>query len=252
MRIQLDGRVAVVTGGASGIGLEVARGLLEAGAAVGLLDLPGAALEQGARELKAPGGAVTALAGDVTDLASVRRAVEALVAAQGRLDIVVAAAGRAITGSFLESDPSCWRTLVEVNLLGAMNTCYLAAPHVIRSGGGRIITIASDAARIGSAGEVAYSAAKGGVISFTKSLARELARHSITVNCVSPGPTDTPMLRAVTAGDESTLERLIRATPLRRLGKPRDVASLVLFLASDEASHITGQVISVSGGITMV
>lgn len=252
MRIQFDGRVALVTGGASGIGLEVVRSLLEAGAAVGLLDLPGAALEQGARKLMETGRAVTLLAGDVTDLASVRRAVETLVAAQGRLDIVVAAAGHAITGSFLESDPSSWRTLVEVNLLGAMNICYLAAPHVIRSGGGRIITIASDAARIGSANEVAYSAAKGGVISFTKSLARELARYSITVNCVSPGPTDTPMLRAVIAGDESTLERLIRATPLRRLGKPRDVASLVLFLASDEASHITGQVISVSGGITMV
>lgn len=252
MRIQFDGRVALVTGGASGIGLEVARALLEEGAAVGLFDLPGAALEQGASDLKAAGSAVTPLVGDVTDLASVRRATDALLAAHGRLDIVVTAAGRAITGPFLESDPSSWQTLVDVNLLGTMNICYVAGPHVIRNGGGRIITIASDAARIGSAGEVAYSAAKGGVISFTKSLARELARHGITVNCVSPGPTDTPMLRAVMAGDESTIERLIRATPLGRLGKPRDLASAVLFLASDEASHITGQVISVSGGITMV
>jgi 2-hydroxycyclohexanecarboxyl-CoA dehydrogenase len=251
MEIRFDGRVALITGAASGIGLEVAQGLARAGAVVGLLDLPGPGLDSAARGLGDDAGVVP-LPSDVTSIAAVQAAVRKLAADAGGLDIVVTCAGRAITGPFAESDPSSWHSLLQVNLLGTMNACYAAIPYLVERGRGRIITIASDAARIGSAGEAVYSAAKGGVISFTKSLARELARHNVTVNCVSPGPTDTPMLRAVTSGDEAMLEKLVRATPLRRLGTPKDVASAVLFLASDDASHITGQVLSVSGGITMV
>lgn len=251
MQIRFDGRVALVTGAASGIGLEVAQGLAQAGATLALLDLPGPGLEASARGLASDAGVIL-LPSDVTNLAAVRASVKKAAAEAGGLDVVITCAGRAITGPFAESDPSSWRDLLEVNLLGTMNVCYAAIPYLLERGRGRIITIASDAARVGSAGEAAYSAAKGGVISFTKSLARELARHNVTVNCVSPGPTDTPMLRAVTSGDEAVLEKLVRATPLRRLGTAKDVASAVLFLASDDASHITGQVLSVSGGITMV
>ncbi len=251
MEIRFDGKVALVTGAASGIGLEVAHGLARAGATLALLDLPGPGLEGAARGLEGPSGVIV-LRADVTDLAAVQASAEKAAAEAGGLDIVITCAGRAITGPFAESDPSSWRDLLEVNLLGTMNVCYAAIPYLLERGRGRIITIASDAARVGSAGEAAYSAAKGGVISFTKSLARELARHNVTVNCVSPGPTDTPMLRTVMSGDEDLLQKLVRATPLRRLGTAKDVASAVLFLASDDASHITGQVLSVSGGITMV
>jgi len=252
MELRFDGKAALITGGARGIGFSVAEHLASSGAAVVILDANVEGIEAAVARIAGGGAGVTGYAVDVTDLDATVEAARNAVARTGGLDIVVACAGRAAPQPFLESDPQTWRMLIEVNLLGTIHTCYATVPHLIERGGGRVITVASEAARIGSAGEAVYSAAKGGVISLTRSLARELARHRITVNCVSPGPTETPMLLESGAAERGSVEKLIKATPLRRLGRPEDVAAAVTYLASDQASHITGQVLSVSGGLTMV
>jgi len=252
MELRFDGKTALVTGGARGIGFSVAEHLASSGAAVVILDVNVEGIEAAVARIADHGTVAIGYAVDVTDLDATIEATRNAVAQTGGLDIVVACAGRAASQPFLESDPQTWRMLIEVNLLGTIHTCYATVPHLIERGGGRVITVASEAARIGSAGEAVYSATKGGVISLTKSLARELARYRITVNCVSPGPTETPMLRESGAEERGVVEKLIKATPLRRLGRPEDVASAVVYLASDQASHITGQVLSVSGGLTMV
>ncbi len=199
----------------------------------------------------ADGGLALGCPADVTDAEAVAAAVDAATTELGGLDIVVNCAGKAGTRAFLDAGQEETRQLVEVNLLSTVNVCQAALPHLVERGGGRVVNISSDAARIGAAGDAIYAAAKGGVISLTKSLALEFARHGITINCVSPGPTDTPMLQKFSAESEGVVERLIKTTPLRRLGQPEDIAAAVLFLASDRASHITGQVLSVSGGLTM-
>ena len=252
MELRFDGKAALITGGARGIGFSVVEHLASSGAAVVILDANAEGIEAAVARLADHGTVAMGYAVDVTDLNATVEATKQAVAETGGLDIVVSCAGRAASQSFLESDPQTWSMLIEVNLLGTIHTCYATVPHLIERGGGRIITVASEAARIGSAGEAVYSAAKGGVISLTRSLARELARHRITVNCVSPGPTETPMLWESGAAEHGAVEKLTKATPLRRLGRPEDVAAAVVYLASDHASHITGQVLSVSGGLTMV
>jgi 2-hydroxycyclohexanecarboxyl-CoA dehydrogenase len=252
MQLRFDGKTAIVTGGARGIGFSIVEELASSGASVVILDVNADGVRAAVAGITDNGGVAIGCAADVTDLTATTEATHEAVGRTGGLDIVVNCAGRAAPGLFQDGDPETWRMLIEVNLLGTVHVCYAAIPHLIERGSGRIINIASDAARIGSAGEAVYSAAKGGVISLTKSLARELARHRISVNCVSPGPTETPMLRESGAEAPGVVEKLIKATPLRRLGRPEDVASAVVYLASDHASHITGQVLSVSGGLTMV
>ena len=252
MELRFDGKTAIVTGGASGIGLSIASELAASRATVALFDVNSSALAAAERGIADAGGTVLPCAVDVTDLDATTAGVRDVAARAGGLDIVVTCAGTtASAGLFAQSDPQRWRSVVDINLFGTINVCYAAIPHLTERGGGRIITVSSDAARIGSAGEAVYSATKGGIMSFTKSLARELARENVTVNCVAPGPTDTPMLRAWSVGQEAVLEKLARMVPLRRLGLPEDVASMVVFLASDQASYVTGQVFSVSGGVTM-
>jgi 2-hydroxycyclohexanecarboxyl-CoA dehydrogenase len=238
----LGGRVAVVTGGAKGIGAAIVDALLARGARVAILDRD-----------ESPAHRAHALAGaDVSDHAGVREAFRSISEQVGPPDIVVNNAGWDRVQPFLDSEPALWRRLVDINLLGVFNVTHTALPATRERGFGRIINIASDAGRVGSSGEAVYSACKGGVIAFTKAIARESAGWNVLVNCVCPGPTDTPLLSEMRS--DSDVDRLmtaiVRATPLRKLARPEDIAAAVCYFA-EEPGHVTGQVLSVSGGLTM-
>jgi 2-hydroxycyclohexanecarboxyl-CoA dehydrogenase len=238
---RLDGRRAFVSGGANGIGAAIVRSLAGAGARVviGDLDIDNASV------LAVQFGA-TAAKLDVTDPEMVRRTI----AQHGPFDIVVNNAGVDQHAFFSDTTPEDWTRLLAVNLASVFACTHAALPTMQEAGFGRIINIASEAARLGSKGGAVYSAAKGGVIAFTKSIARENARYGITANAVAPGPIRTPMLeQAVAAGGDKLLRAMTGATLLGRLGEPDEVASAVLFLASDHAAYITGETIGVSGGM---
>ncbi|GBE65468.1 2-hydroxycyclohexane-1-carbonyl-CoA dehydrogenase [Mycobacterium sp. MFM001] len=236
-------KLALVTGAGSGIGRAIALGFAAQGDRVIAADLDLAAAEATAKEYP---DLITALPVDVAD----RAQVDALRdRAPGVPNVVVNAAGWDRTDQFLNATTEFAEKVVAINYLGPVHVCSAFLPGMIEAGGGgRVINLASDAGRVGSAGETIYAGAKGGVIALTKSLAREMARHQITVNCVCPGPTDTPLFAAQ---PEKLREALVKAIPFRRLARPEEVAAPVLFFASDAASFITGQVISVSGGLTM-
>ena len=242
---RLDGKIAIVTGGGQGIGQAVAGKLALEGATVVVTDLDEAAAKDTAAGW--PGG--VAIRADVTDRQGVQAMADRVVRQFGRIDVLVNNAGWDKASSFVESDPADWDRAIAVNLYGVLHACKAVLPVMTGQGGGAVVNLGSDAGRVGSSGEAVYSAAKGGVIAFTKSLAREMARHRIRVNCVCPGPTDTALFASF-AGPELR-EALTRAIPFRRLGQPADVANVVAFLASDEASFVTGQTVSVSGGLTM-
>ena len=248
-RVALDNKIAIVTGAASGIGEGIATRLAADGARVAVCDLDGA---QGAAVASAVGGIFVEM--DVTSTAAVEGGVERVSAELGPIDILVNCAGADVVKPFLQTDEELWRWLVELNYLGVLRTSKAVLWRMVERGaGGRLINIASDAGRVGSSGEAAYSGAKGGVIAFTKTIAREHARHSITANSVCPGPTETPpLLKTVAEGGERYIEAMKNSIPLRRLGKPADVAAAVAFLADDDAGFITGQTLSVSGGLSMV
>lgn len=241
----MTGAVAVVTGAGSGIGRAVALRLAGTGARVAAVDIDAdraKATEEESRDL------ITARQADVADPESAA-SLRAWVAAElGTPRILVNAAGWDRTLPFLETTPDFARRVVDVNYLGPVYMCRAFLPAMAEAGDGRVVNIASDAGRVGSAGETVYAGAKGGVIALTKSLAREMARYRITVNCVCPGPTDTPLFAAQ---PEKLREALIRAIPFRRLARPEEIADAVAFFASDGAAFITGQVLSVSGGLTM-
>lgn len=238
--------IALVTGAGSGIGKAIALAFAARGDRVVAADLDLAAAEATARENP---GLITALPVDVADRARVDELREATHAEVGVPTVVVNAAGWDRTDQFLNATTDFAEKVVAINYLGPVHVCSAFLPGMIEAGGGgRIVNLASDAGRVGSAGETIYAGAKGGVIALTKSLAREMARHQITVNCVCPGPTDTPLFDAQ---PEKLKEALVKAIPFRRLARPEEVAAPVLFFASDAASFITGQVLSVSGGLTM-
>ena len=190
---------------------------------------------------------------DVADSDSVAAAVSAVEDALGPIEILVNNAGWDEMRPFVETDEPFWDRVIEVNFKGGLRLTHAVLPGMVERGYGRIVNIGSDAGRVGSSLESVYSGAKGGVIAFTKTIAREVARRGVTANTVCPGPTDTPMLHEVTGGDEGAkvIEAMTRAVPMKRLGTPADVAAAVAFLASDEAGFITGQTLSVSGGLTM-
>jgi len=247
----LEGTTAVVTGGGGGIGAAICQRLAAAGARVAVLDLDG---EAARRTAAAVGEQARAFAADITDRAAVRAALAGVESALGPVGVLVNNAGWDVFRPFLDTDPDLWRRIIDVNLVGALNMHHAVLPGMVARARGRVVNIASDAARVGSSGEAVYAACKAGLVGLSKTLAREHARHGITVNVVCPGPTETALLDAVaaTAADPDKLkEAFRRAVPMGRLGRPEDLAGVVAFLASDEAAYITGQVVSVSGGLTM-
>ena len=238
-------RLAVVTGAASGIGRATALALANDGLQVAVADLSG----DGARATAEEIGDSRAYEVDVADSDSVGRFAEAVLGELGVPAVLVNCAGWDEAHAFLDTDEAFWARVLAINLLGvvAVTHAFLGA-MVEAGGGGRIVNVASDAGRVGSSGEAVYAGAKGGVIAFTKSVAREVARHAITANVVCPGPTDTPLFRAQ---PERLQQNLERAIPMRRLAQPQDLAQAIAFFASQHAGYITGQVLSVSGGLTM-
>jgi 2-hydroxycyclohexanecarboxyl-CoA dehydrogenase len=251
--VRLAGRVAIVTGAASGIGRAIAVALAREGARVAVADLNEAGGADAARAIEKDGGTARAWRVDITDAGAVAAMVEAVVSHWGAVDVLVNNAGWDTPKPFVETTPEFWDRILAVNLRGPIACTHAVLPYMIRRASGRIVSIASDAGRVGSTGEAVYSAAKGGIIAFTKTIAREVARHRINVNCVCPGPSDTPLFQAEFAATSPKLaESLKRVIPWGRLGTPDDVAPAVVFLASDDAGFITGQTLSVSGGLTMV
>jgi 2-hydroxycyclohexanecarboxyl-CoA dehydrogenase len=245
-------QVAIVTGAASGIGRAAAMRLAEGGAAVVVADInaPGAADVAGA--ISGQGGRALAQEVDVTDAPGVKAMTERANQAFGRVDILVSNAGWDRAGPFAETDEELWDRVIAINYRGHLATCHAVLPYMKEQGGGRIVTVASDAGRVGSSGEVVYSGAKGAVIAFTKGLAREVAREGINVNCVAPGLVDTPMLAGINEGNERLIAAIIRSIPLGRTGVPEEIAAAICFLASRDATYITGQTLSVNGGLTML
>lgn len=241
--------VAVVTGGAGGIGAAVCRALAAGGHRVAVADLSADAARGVADSVDG-----IAVRIDVTDPESVREAVQEVTQRAGAIGVCVNAAGWDELRPFLETDEPFDEKVLQINLRGPIRVTRAVLPAMIGARRGRIVNVASDAGRVGSSLESVYSAAKGGLIAFTKTIAREAAQHGITANAVCPGPTDTPLLHGMlAAGDEGTrvIEAMKRAVPMRRLGAPEDVAAAVAYLASDAAGYVTGQTLSVSGGLTM-
>jgi 2-hydroxycyclohexanecarboxyl-CoA dehydrogenase len=242
-------KVAVVTGAASGIGRATAQALAERGARVVVADIAREAGEAAAAALRDSGLAAHFVAVDLTSADSVMAFAQQVQTEFGPVDILVNAAGWGSTKPFWEGTPDLWDKLIALNFVGPMRLAKALLPAMLERKSGSIVNIASDAGRVGSLGETVYSGAKGGLIAFTKSLARETARYGINVNCVCPGPTDTPLLAAVPAGH---LDAFKKAIPMRRFAKPEEIAAAIVFFAGADASYITGQVLSVSGGLTMV
>jgi len=249
----LKGRVAVVTGGGSGIGRAICRRLAQEGVTVGIVDIDAGGAGETVSLITSAGGKAVFAKADITDFDAVTAAVDKVENEAGPIDILVNNAGWDKIVPFLQTDFDLWKKVVDINLYGPLHMHYAILPRMVERGHGKVVNIASDAGRVGSSGEAVYSAAKGGIIAFTKTIARELARANIQINVVCPGPTDTPLFAQVAEGEAGAkiAEGLKRAIPMRRLGQPEDLPGAVAFFASDDANFITGQTLSVSGGLTM-
>lgn len=247
-------RVAVVTGGGRGIGRQIALALAADGRAVAVADLRAAEAADTVEAITAAGGRALAVAMDVTSPDSVQQGLHTVVDELGPVEILVNCAGWDELKPFLDTDEDFWERIIEINYKGVLRTVHACLPAMIEARFGRIVNIGSDAGRVGSSLEAVYSGAKGGVIAFTKTIAREVARFGITVNTVCPGPTATPLLDEIvdaSADGDKVIGAMTRAVPMKRLGRPEEVASAVAYLASEDAGFITGQTLSVSGGLTM-
>ena len=253
--VDMQGKVALVTGGARGIGRGIVAALAGAGASVAVADLRADLAEQTAAEVaEATGAHVVALKTDVTDLAEVRDTTERVFRTFGKIDALINNAGWDELKPFLQTTPDFWEKIIAINYKSVLNTCYAVLPRMVARKAGVVVSISSDAGRVGSMGEAVYAGTKAAIIAFSRTLAREHARDNIRFNVVCPGPTRTPLVEEMQQQEfgRRMLGRMEQYVPLRRLGTPEDVAPMVVFLASDAASFITGQVISVSGGLTMV
>ncbi len=248
---RLVGKVALVTGAAQGIGRAIATRLAEEGAKVAIADIREDIATKTAADLKSSGLQAIAIKLDVTSLDSAIAAVSTVEHELGAIDILVNNAGWDKLEPFVESTPETWDRVIAINFRGVLNCCKAVIPGMQTRGGGKIVSISSDAGRVGSLGEAVYSGCKAGIIAFSKTLARELARNKINVNVVCPGPTETALLRGVMEQQPKVLEAMLRGIPMRRLGQPQDLAGAVAFFVSSDADYATGQVISISGGLTM-
>ncbi|MGY8819134.1 MAG: SDR family NAD(P)-dependent oxidoreductase [Pseudomonadales bacterium] len=250
----LSGKTVIITGGGGGIGRALCLRFAAEGSRVAVLDRDGAAAQSTVELVTEAGGQAVAYAADITDYATIVETVDKVERELGVPTILVNNAGFDRFMPFLKTEPGMWQQLIDINLTGALNMHHVVLPKLLEAGGGKVINIASDAARVGSSGEAVYAACKAGLIGLSKTLARELASKNINFNVVCPGPTDTALLKSVAAtsnNPEKLLEAFKNAVPKRRLGQPEDYPGIVCLLASDDADFITGQVISVSGGLTM-
>ncbi len=250
--MRLPDKVAIVTGGASGLGRGIALALAREGARVAVVDLNEAGARYTVDAIAKDGVQAAVWRADISDKARIDLVVAEVIARWGTVDILVNNAGLDRVGPFVNSGEAEWDLILRVNLKGPIVCTRAVLDEMTRKGYGKIVNIASDAGRVGSTGEAVYSAAKGGIIAFTKTIARETARHHLNVNCVCPGPSDTPLFQEVAAGNPKLAESLKRVIPFGRLGTAEDLAPVVVFLASDESGFVTGQTLSVSGGLTMV
>jgi len=252
--MKLRGKTALVTGGGRGIGRAIALGLAQEGAQVAVLDILADNAAAVAREIEATGVKALALPCDLTKRAQVERAIADALAQFGQIDVLVNNAGWDRMELFLDSEEETWDKIIAINFKGMLYVCKAALPSMVARGQGKVISIASDAGRAGSTGEAVYAGTKGAIIAFSKTLAREMARHKITVNVVCPGLTETPLLQGIreqSPKTEKVIEAVTRAIPLGRVGQPEDIAGAVVYLASPAADFVTGQTLSVSGGLTM-
>lgn len=246
--MKFNDKVILVTGGASGIGFATCKAFAEAGGYVIMTDVNAESGAKAAESLKGA-GKVEFMTLDITNREAAEVTAANIKAGIGRLDVVVNAAGWDIIQPFMDNTPEYWAKIVALNFMGPVQVTRAMLPLLIESGSGRIVNVSSDAGRVGSFGETVYAGAKGGVIAFTKSLAREVVRNNVRVNCICPGPTDTPLFASQS---EKMKDALTKAIPMRRVAKPSEIADGILYFASDRSSFCTGQVLSVSGGLTMV
>jgi len=247
-------RVALVTGGGRGIGREICLGLARAGQKVAVADLRVPEATETAATINAEGGTAIAVEMDVADGDAVTAGLMSATDQLGPVEVLVNCAGWDVLTPFVATDEDFWDRVIEINYKGPLRTTHACLPAMIEAGFGRIVNIGSDAGRVGSSGEAVYAGAKGGVIAFTKTIAREVARRGITANVVCPGPTDTPLLEEIASATDTSdkiIGAMARAVPMKRIGQPHEVAAAVVFLCSEEAGYITGQTLSVSGGLTM-
>jgi len=251
---RFDGKTVIVTGGGGGIGGATCRRFARQGARVAVFDMNLEAAQRVATDITASGGEAMAFKCDITNRGEVDEAVAATESRLGPVDVLVNNAGWDVFKPFTKTEPAQWEKLIAINLTGALHMHHAVLPGMAARKSGRIVNIASDAARVGSSGEAVYAACKGGLVSFSKTIAREHARHGITVNVVCPGPTDTALFAEYKEGagnPEKLVEAFSRSIPLGRIGQPEDLPGAILFFASDDAAFVTGQVLSVSGGLTM-
>ena len=251
---RFSNKTVVVTGGGGGIGGATCRQFAKEGAQVAVFDMNLEAAQKVANDIEASGGKAKAYACNITDRAAVDKAVAQTQADLGPIDVLVNNAGWDVFCPFTKTTPDQWDKLIAINLTGALHMHHAVLPGMVARKIGRIVNIASDAARVGSSGEAVYAACKGGLVAFSKTIAREHARHNVNVNVVCPGPTDTALFADYKEGagnPEKLMEAFTRSIPLGRIGQPDDLPGAILFFASDDARYVTGQVLSVSGGLTM-
>lgn len=252
--MELKGKTAVVTGGAQGIGRAIALRLAREGANIGILDLQKEAADRVVQEILALGPKAMAFECDATDYQKVKEGVAAIHAAYGSIDILINNAGIDIARSFVDTDESIWDKVINVNYRSFLNASHACIPYMIEQKSGNIVSLGSDAGRIGNPGEVLYCGTKAAIMASSKALAKELARFGVRVNSVSPGPVHTELWDKLHDGEkgQKVTEAVTRAIPLRRLGEPEDVADVVAFFVSNDSRYLTGQVLSIDGGLTMI